>query len=164
MQEESIERSIQSRVPFGTFRLKFLDLSSLPMSSSMVPTADWTLYVRRVWKARAGAEKRANLLRTIVCRGMFWRSAGQAKWGGKSRMSEKVTQQARTNASEQRKAPGPKVAWKGRWPVRQDIYATGLRKSCLIFLDSCAVRLQSTLQLCSGLQEDSRMKGETLPA
>jgi hypothetical protein len=34
---------------------------------------------------------------------MFGRSAGQAKWGGKSRMSKKVTQQARTSASEQRK-------------------------------------------------------------
>jgi hypothetical protein len=129
------------------------------MSSSMAPTADWTLYVRRVWKARAGAEKRANLLRTIVCRGMFWRSAGQAKWGGKSRMSEKVTQQASTNASEQRKAPGPKVAREGPWPVRPNIHATGLRKSCLICMDSGVVCLPSTVQLCSGLQEDSRMKG-----
>ena len=136
-----------------------MDLSSLPMSSSMAPTADWTLYVRRFWKARAGAEKRANLLRTIVCRGMFWRSAGQAKWGGKSRMSEKVTQQARTNASEQRKAPRPKVAREGPWPVRQSIYATGLRKSCLIFLDSCVVCLLRTVLLCSGLQQNSIMKG-----
>lgn len=93
MQEESIERSIQSRVPFGTFRLKFLDLSSLPMSSSMAPIEDWMLYTRRDWKGQAGAVMRTNLLRTIVCRGMFWRSAGQAKWGRKSRMSKKVTQQ-----------------------------------------------------------------------
>jgi hypothetical protein len=52
---------------------------------------------------------RVILLRTTVCRGMFWTSAGQAKWGGKSRMSKKVTQQGKNKRVSAKESWEPKV-------------------------------------------------------
>ena len=47
---------------------------------------------------------------------MFWRSAGQAKWGGKSRMSKKVTQQGKG------KRVSAKESWSHLSMVRARIY------------------------------------------
>lgn len=58
---------------------------------------------------------RVIFLQATVCRGMFWRSAGQAKWGAKSRMSNKVTQQGTG------KRVSAKESWETKvtrtWPV-----------------------------------------------
>lgn len=83
--------SVQSRVPFGTFKLKLLlDFSSLPISSSM-KGKDWAQYRRNeeAGQLRLGAD--VIVLRVIACRRTFWRCAGR-KWGEMSRMSRKVTQ------------------------------------------------------------------------
>lgn len=88
---------VQSRVPLGTFRLKFLlALSSLPMSSSK-PVTDRLLYGRS-GRMGVGSVVRGNFVTVEVRRAVNRKSAGRAKWGGNSRMS-KVTQF--TDKSEQ---------------------------------------------------------------
>jgi hypothetical protein len=76
-----VGEGIQSRVPFGTLRLKLLLLSSLPMSSS------WSQRGSCVQSRRRGVDTRTRrgvgriLRQAKVRRRASCRSAGQTKWG-----------------------------------------------------------------------------------
>jgi hypothetical protein len=94
-----IKRDIQSRVPFGTFRLKLLLLSSLPISASVKGGVCVQSRRRGTEKgrARSGVEERLLLVAQIRRRADC-KSAGQPKWGEMRCMGWEVTQSASKRA------------------------------------------------------------------
>jgi len=85
---------VQSRVPLGTLRLKFLPaLSSLPISSSMEGVCGWLQYRRRARGQWGRTAVHGTLLgMEIKVRPEYRRASAGCKWGMKmkSRISREV--------------------------------------------------------------------------